>query len=114
MSEERNQINRYWDSKPEVARALLERDLRAHERLLQTSKQFKLHPVVLTEDVLRQDIGLIHVMLASLCRRINQPDCVSEHLNEAMRLRNASSNEIWAAIARLEERARSQEQAPNK
>ncbi len=42
MSEDLDQIDHYWMSKPEVARALLERLLRAHERLLQATKQSKI------------------------------------------------------------------------
>src|SRR5437867_3235897 len=70
MSEESDQINRYWDSKPEVAQALLERELRSHERLLQTTKQFKIPRSLLTEEALVTDMALMHVRLASLCQRM--------------------------------------------
>ena len=106
MSEEWDQINRYWDSKPEVAEALLERELRDYERLLQMTRQFKIPRAILTEDVLLREIGLVHMRLAGLCQRMNHPDCVSRHVNEVMQLRHISSNEVWAAITKLEKTAK--------
>jgi len=102
MSEDWDQIYQYWDPKPEVARALLERLLRAHERLLQSVKNSSTYHGLLTEENINKDMAIMHVRLASLCKRLNQPDCISEHVNKAMGLMNASSNQVYAAMARFE------------
>jgi hypothetical protein len=101
MGEDLDQINRYWDSKPEAARALLERLLRAHERLLQSVKRSGYNGV-LTETNINKDMGFIHIRLAVLCRRLNEPDSVSEHAQKAMELMDISSNQVYDTIARLE------------
>jgi hypothetical protein len=102
-SEEWKQIQDYWDSKPEIARALLERQLRADERLLQTVKGYDGRRFVLNEENTLKDMGLLHMRLAILCRKMNEPNCVSQNVNEAARLTNASSNEVLAAMAKLEQ-----------
>jgi hypothetical protein len=113
MSEEYDEINRYWDSKPEVARALLERELRANKRLLETTGRSSIPPAILTEDAIRKDMGMMHIRVAILCRRMNQPDCVSEHLNEAMQLARWSSNDVWTSMDKLEEADKKHRQVSN-
>jgi hypothetical protein len=102
MSEDLDRINQYWDSKPEVARALLERQLRAHERLLQSVKTYSGNYALFTEDRVSKDMAFIHVKLAVLCQRLNEPDCVSEHVTKATTLMNVSSNQVYAAMAKFE------------
>jgi hypothetical protein len=112
MSEDLDRVNQYWDSKPEVARALLERQLRAHERLLQSVKTYSGNYALFTEDHVNKDMAFIHVKLAVLCQRLNEPDCVSEHATKAMALMNMSSNQVYAAMASFEETNRVNEQTP--
>jgi hypothetical protein len=113
MSEEMKHIQGFWDSKPEVARALLERQLRAEERMLQSERAFGRRRFLLTEDTMLRDMGIMHMRLAILCHKTNEPDCVSQHVNEAARLMNISSNEVWAAMAKFEETDRSHRQTAN-
>jgi hypothetical protein len=102
MSEDWDQINEYWDSKPEVARAFLERQLRAHERLLQSVKTSSGNYALFTEDSVNKDMAFIHIKLAILCQRLNEPDCVSEHVTKATSLTNMSSNQVYAAMAKFQ------------
>ncbi|HXI85730.1 MAG TPA: hypothetical protein VNL17_16750 [Verrucomicrobiae bacterium] len=113
MSEEYDEINRYWDSKPEVARALLEHELRAHKRLLETTRRSSIPPAILTEDVIRKDMGMMHIRVAILCRRMHQPDCVSENLIEAMQLTHWSSNDVWTSMDKLEDSGKKHRQVSN-
>jgi hypothetical protein len=102
MSEDWDQINKCWDSKPEAARALLERQLRAHERLLQSLKSSSAYDGLFTKDYIDKSMAFIHVKLAILCQRLNDPGCVTEHVAKATELMNMSSSQVYAAMAKLD------------
>jgi hypothetical protein len=113
MSQEWEQTQKYWDSEPEAGRALLERSLRTEQRLLESRNNSAEQDFLLSSKVVSNDMALIHVRLAVLCQRTHQPDCVSEHVNEAMRLTHRSSNDVWTFMAKLEDADKKHRQISN-
>jgi hypothetical protein len=109
MSEEWDHTNSYWDSKPEIARALLERDLRTEQKVLDAFKRVAISNElgdgrskdILVEQQLKE-ISTTHMRIALLCQKLNDAGCVAHHVAEVMRLQNSPSNEVYAAMTKLE------------